>query len=533
MMDQIAVQILRTHCLCLNPVQQGGNCTNNQFPLNSNFYPSLRQWAGHLLIRTMSQVLTESPAVNGVNDFELAKKNSGAVDEPATVEPEVENGKLVSPGETEQSQADGNEDDVEEDGGPDVKKKKRRKKKKKKKATTGDNEPANDQGNQNHTASEGDATSLSANNTSIPVQTDPPSIPLSAFFPKGRFPLGEVQAYRDQNAYRTTSAELRDRERIEADLYESVREASEVHRRVRAYMKPFIKPGVRLIDMCERLENANRAIIGARDGDLSRGIAFPTGCSLNHVAAHYTPNKGDKTVLGYDDVMKVDFGTQINGRIIDSAWTVHFNPRYDPLVDAVRAATNEGVKTAGIDVRLCDIGDAIQEVMESYEIELDGRTYPVKSIRNLQGHKIGPYQIHAGKSVPIVRGGEQVKMEEGEFYAIETFGSTGKGFVIEDMEVSHYMKEFDAQHVSLRSSRARSLLHTIDKNFGTLAFCRRFLDRLGEERYLMALKSLVDSGIVNPYPPLCDQKGSYTAQFEHTLVLKPTCKEVLSRGDDY
>ena len=49
----------------------------------------------------------------------------------------------------------------------------------------------------------------------------------------------------------------------------------------------------------------------------------------------------------------------------------------------------------------------------------------VKSVRNLNGHSIGPYQIHAGKSVPIVKGGEQTKMEEGEFYAIETFGSTG------------------------------------------------------------------------------------------------------------
>jgi methionine aminopeptidase len=49
----------------------------------------------------------------------------------------------------------------------------------------------------------------------------------------------------------------------------------------------------------------------------------------------------------------------------------------------------------------------------------------VKSVRNLNGHSIGPYQIHGGKSVPIVKGGEQTKMEEGEFYAIETFGSTG------------------------------------------------------------------------------------------------------------
>jgi len=31
-----------------------------------------------------------------------------------------------------------------------------------------------------------------------------------------------------------------------------------------------------------------------------------------------------------------------------------------------------GVREAGIDVRLCDIGAAVQEVMESYEVELDG-----------------------------------------------------------------------------------------------------------------------------------------------------------------
>ncbi|KAJ9680965.1 hypothetical protein PVL29_020064 [Vitis rotundifolia] len=52
----------------------------------------------------------------------------------------------------------------------------------------------------------------------------------------------------------------------------------------------------------------------------------------------------------------------------------------------------------------------------------------VKSIRNLNGHSIGSYQIHAGKSVPIVKGGEQTKMEEGEFFAIETFASTGASF---------------------------------------------------------------------------------------------------------
>ena len=51
----------------------------------------------------------------------------------------------------------------------------------------------------------------------------------------------------------------------------------------------------------------------------------------------------------------------------------------------------------------------------------------VKCVRNLNGHSIDAYNIHGGKSVPIVKGGEQgVRMEEGEFFAIETFGSTGE-----------------------------------------------------------------------------------------------------------
>ena len=387
-----------------------------------------------------------------------------------------------------------------------------------------------------------------------------------------------------------TEAERRDRERsLQVDLYEKVRHASEVHRQVRRHAQSFIQPGIvshccvfvlpdyvffdqpifppssyfdkfihntcpldffsslisgiKLIDMCEKLEECNRRLV--KENGLQAGIGFPTGCSVNHVAAHFTPNCGDETVLQYGDVMKIDFGTQIEGRIIDCAWTVAFDPRYDPLLMAVKEATNAGIQAAGIDVQMCEIGEAVQEVMESYEIELDGKIYPVKCCRNLNGHSIGPYQIHAGKSVPIVKGGETTRMEEGEFYAIETFGSTGRGWVVEEGECSHYMKDFHAPHVPLRLPRAKKLLSHISKTYGTLAFCRRWLEREDggsftvngrtgkQENYLPALKNLVDVGLVTPYPPLCDIKGSYVAQYEHTILLRPTCKEVLSRGDDF
>ena len=70
------------------------------------------------------------------------------------------------------------------------------------------------------------------------------------------------------------------------------------------------------------------------------------------------------------------------------------------------------------------------------------------------------------------------------------------------LECSHYMKNFDAGHVPLRMAKAKELLGVIDKNFGTLAFCRRFLDRLGCKQYLLGLKNLCDVGLVQvPSPP--------------------------------
>jgi len=368
------------------------------------------------------------------------------------------------------------------------------------------------------------------------VQTNPPSIPVKDLFPSGQFPEGQILehplAASDTTAKnRFTSEEARAIDRLQLDMYNEIRQAAEAHRQTRQHIQSWVRPGMKMIDICEELEKTGRALI-AEQG-LEAGLAFPTGCSRNHVAAHYTPNAGDNTVLEFDDVVKMDFGTHIKGRIIDCAWTFSFNSKFEPLIKGVQEATETGIKTAGIDARLCDVGAAIQEVMESHEIELDGKTYGVKSIRNLNGHSISPYQIHSGKTVPIIKGGETTVMEENEFYAIETFGSTGKGHVHEDMECSHYMKNFDVGHVPLRLQKSKTLLNTINKNFGTLAFCRRWLDRLGESRYLMALKDLGEKGIVDPYPPLVDIKGCFTAQYEHTILLRPTCKEVISRGTDY
>ena len=77
----------------------------------------------------------------------------------------------------------------------------------------------------------------------------------------------------------------------------------------------------------------------------------------------------------------------------------------------------------------------------------DAKTYScamclVKAIRNLSGHSINKYQIHGGKSVGLVKNDDSTKMEEGEYFAIETFGSTGRGFVVESVRISQSAQSY-------------------------------------------------------------------------------------------
>jgi len=214
-----------------------------------------------------------------------------------------------------------------------------------------------------------------------------PNVPITSQYPNNRFPFGATMLYnRDFNTYRTTSEEKRRLQALTESDVQPFRQAAEVHRIVRTWARTWIKPGMKYIDIADKIENKCRELLKA-DG-FKRGMAFPCGLSFNNIAAHWAPNIGDKTVLKASDVVKVDFGTQVDGHIIDSAWTFTFDPKFQPLLDAVRAATYKGIevffffnficilKMAGIDVPLCEIGDAIQEVMESHEVTINGKTHP-------------------------------------------------------------------------------------------------------------------------------------------------------------
>lgn len=148
-------------------------------------------------------------------------------------------------------------------------------------------------------------------------------------------------------------------------------------------------------------------------------------------------------------------------------------------------------------------------------MEVNGKMKPVKAVRNITGHNILRYKIHGDKQVPFVKTKTNQRMEEGDIFAIETFGTTGKAWMHDDVGIYGYGRDTDVSASLVSNASARSLLKKIDENFGTLVFSKRFLGHAGIKNYHLAMKHLIDQGIIDTHGPLVDVPGSHVAQFEH------------------
>lgn len=269
---------------------------------------------------------------------------------------------------------------------------------------------------------------------------------------------------------------------------------------------------------------------------LKSGIAFPVGLNVNEVVAHWSPNKMDtKQTLKKDDIIKIDYGIQFEGNIIDSAFSYSYSDKYNDLIKISEEATNKGCSIFGEDVLINDISKEIQEIIESYEVTINNRDYKVKSIQNLTGHQIKRYEIHGDKMIPnfsIPQYKERIK--NNEQYAIETYPSTGNGFGKLDYNtsnISHYMlnnKFLVKFPLTNLSHDEKHLLDIIKFNYGTLPFSRRWLSDLKINKYLITLFSLVKKNIIKEYPPYYESKGSYVAQTEKNIIIHEGKKIILT-----
>ncbi|MBN1275530.1 type II methionyl aminopeptidase [Candidatus Woesearchaeota archaeon] len=260
-----------------------------------------------------------------------------------------------------------------------------------------------------------------------------------------------------------------------------------------------IKPGASMREVLDTIED--------RIKKRGAGIAFPAQISLNNIAAHYCPTDEEEVLFKEGDLAKLDIGVHINGRIADNALTINLGS-HDDLVKASKEALATALKIIRPGTTLGSIGKAIQETIQSYDLQ---------PIRNLSGHGLGPYQVHAPPSVPNVDTQDATELREGQVIAVEPFATDGKGAIYESSNPTIYTL---VAPKPTRSPFTRDVLKTIQSYQG-LPFTTRWLTRIhghGKTRY--ALNELARLGALHEHPPLPEQGGGLVSQHEHSVIVQ-------------
>lgn len=332
------------------------------------------------------------------------------------------------------------------------------------------------------------------------------------------------------------------------DMDNDFKKAALVHKIVRNSVKGMLHENTKITDIVTHVENMILKLYRHnRDTYFKQpstdGLAFPVGVSINNVAAHDSAILNDERKLEYGDIVKIDFGVHQNGRIIDSAFTHIIGEKeedsiYENLLEASRDATYSAIAMSGPDARIFEISELISEIISSYEIALDSGkddNIQIVPVEGLGGHDILPYKIHGDKlilSVPNEEVQGNMKMEEGEIYAIETYASTGTGTLSQSdnaYECSHFML-----NPTTKSKRffKKSDAYKGIKNRNGLPFTLSWCDQ-SYEKFNRDFKQAIMSGDIYAYPPLSDEQHAKISQYEHTIRIRDGCVAVYSKGDDY
>ncbi|MDP9489163.1 MAG: type II methionyl aminopeptidase [Thermoproteota archaeon] len=286
------------------------------------------------------------------------------------------------------------------------------------------------------------------------------------------------------------------------DNFENYIKAGKIASEVREYARTQDHTGRTLSEICNDVENA----IIKKGGE----PAFPVNVSLNDIAAHYTAEPNDPTVVKNTDVLKIDVGVHIDGYIADTAVTVSYDSKYQDLIDIAQRALDEAIGIARSNTRVSDIGRIIEKTITKYGC---------KPIQNLSGHSLERYTIHAGQSIPnIWTIGHSFNLSVNNVYAIEPFVTTkdGQGIVYEGKVKNIFGI---ASRKRTKDQRADEFLEYLWNKYKTLPFALRWVVKDYEEKEALSLlETLLKKKNVHAYPILVEGSNRIVVQAEHTII---------------
>ncbi|MFP4116352.1 MAG: type II methionyl aminopeptidase [Candidatus Aenigmatarchaeota archaeon] len=280
---------------------------------------------------------------------------------------------------------------------------------------------------------------------------------------------------------------------------EKYKEAGKIAAKARKFGKELIEEGTSYKKIVEETEKKIR--------DLGGGIAFPVNLSVNEVGAHDTADVKEKRQIK-KGLVKLDVGVHINGFIGDTAVTVPVGTNKEGMIEASEEALSNAIE-------MMKPGNEIGEI--SAEIEKTIRDHGYTPVRNLTGHGLGKFDLHAKLQFPNVKTDVDYELEKGDVFALEPFTTDGTGKVIESDRVLVYRWN---KKKSVRSREGRKILKMAKKDFNKLPFAKRWLtEKVSKLKLNLALRQLTERNALYKYPVLKEAGGGDIAQAEHTVIV--------------
>ncbi len=272
-----------------------------------------------------------------------------------------------------------------------------------------------------------------------------------------------------------------------------------------------VRPKTKVISICAHVEK--------RILDLGGRPAFPCNVSINETAAHYTSPKDDPTRIPDFGLVKIDVGVHVDGYIADTARTVDIDGTLEGMVSATDDALAEAIKLIRPGVTLGEIGSRIHHVIKEYGL---------RPVKELTGHSIERYKLHAGKRIPNVKTRDTTTLHSGETVAIEPFATAGS-HIMDSKSV--YIFANTVRDVALDGITEKLRQH-LRKRYGPFPFASRWIGTSHKSVNVpVELKKLLKAKAILAFPVLVEKKGRPVSQSEHTIFVSDDGPIVTTRLD--
>jgi len=277
-------------------------------------------------------------------------------------------------------------------------------------------------------------------------------------------------------------------------------ESGKIAAKVLKEISEMIEPEAKIIKICSTAEKKIREYGGIP--------AFPLNVSINHIAAHSTSPRGDKSEIPEFGLVKLDVGVHVDGYIADTALTVDIDGTLEGFVAATDDALSEAIATITPGIALGDIGATIERVIKDYGL---------RPISNLSGHNLKRYNLHAGKQVPNTKKRGTPTVEIGEYYAIEPFATSGFGTVIDSDFVYIFANTGLDKALEGTTEKLRKYLR---EKYGPLPYASRWIGTASKNIDVVdEIRILVKEKVIRGFPMQIEKKARPVSQAEHTIFI--------------